>query len=185
MANLEVHHKQFRSRSGHDSEENLITLSRQSPKDLIRNPTCGCPDGFFVVAFWWLVCCTSEICCVLARGLRIVMSPPPVQTVTVVELGPRVPWLTMLETVARVICSKHLGKVVGALVLLAGLTFLIGCQGVSAAGSSSQKQSSTLSLLTSALDFGSVTAGSSKTLTVTATNSGPASVSVSLSLIHI
>ncbi len=26
MANLEVHHKQFRSRSGHDSEENLITL---------------------------------------------------------------------------------------------------------------------------------------------------------------
>jgi hypothetical protein len=85
----------------------------------------------------------------------------------------------MLETVARVICSKHLGKVVGALVLLAGLTFLIGCQGVSAAGSSSQKQSSTLSLLTSTLDFGSVTAGSSKTLTVTATNSGPASVSVS------
>ena len=26
MANLEVHHKQFRSGSGHDSEENLITL---------------------------------------------------------------------------------------------------------------------------------------------------------------
>jgi len=26
MSNLEVHHKQFRSRSGHDSEENLITL---------------------------------------------------------------------------------------------------------------------------------------------------------------
>ena len=26
MANLEVHHKHFRSRSGHDSEENLITL---------------------------------------------------------------------------------------------------------------------------------------------------------------
>jgi len=26
MANLEVHHKQFRSHSGHDSEENLITL---------------------------------------------------------------------------------------------------------------------------------------------------------------
>ena len=85
----------------------------------------------------------------------------------------------MLETVARVICFKHLGKVLGALVLLAGLTFLLGCQGVSAAGSSSQKQSSTLSLLTATLDFGSVTAGSSKTLTVTATNSGPVSVSVS------
>ncbi len=26
MARLEVHHKQFRSHSGHDSEENLITL---------------------------------------------------------------------------------------------------------------------------------------------------------------
>jgi 5-methylcytosine-specific restriction endonuclease McrA len=26
MSNLEVHHKQFRSRSGHDSEENLITF---------------------------------------------------------------------------------------------------------------------------------------------------------------
>lgn len=26
MTNLEVHHKHFRSHSGHDSEENLITL---------------------------------------------------------------------------------------------------------------------------------------------------------------
>jgi 5-methylcytosine-specific restriction endonuclease McrA len=26
MSNLEVHHKQFRSHSGHDSEANLITL---------------------------------------------------------------------------------------------------------------------------------------------------------------
>jgi ATP-dependent DNA helicase RecQ len=26
MSNLEVHHKQLRSHSGHDSEENLITL---------------------------------------------------------------------------------------------------------------------------------------------------------------
>jgi ATP-dependent DNA helicase RecQ len=26
MFNLEVHHKQFRGQSGHDSEENLITL---------------------------------------------------------------------------------------------------------------------------------------------------------------
>ena len=26
MANLEIHHKEFRSHSGHDSEENLITL---------------------------------------------------------------------------------------------------------------------------------------------------------------
>jgi 5-methylcytosine-specific restriction endonuclease McrA len=26
MTSLEIHHKQFRSHSGHDSEENLITL---------------------------------------------------------------------------------------------------------------------------------------------------------------
>jgi 5-methylcytosine-specific restriction endonuclease McrA len=26
MSNLEVHHKQFRSHAGHDSEENLITV---------------------------------------------------------------------------------------------------------------------------------------------------------------
>jgi 5-methylcytosine-specific restriction endonuclease McrA len=26
MSNLEVHHKEFRSQAGHDSEENLITL---------------------------------------------------------------------------------------------------------------------------------------------------------------
>ena len=26
MVNLEVHHKEFRSHSGHDSEQNLITL---------------------------------------------------------------------------------------------------------------------------------------------------------------
>jgi 5-methylcytosine-specific restriction endonuclease McrA len=29
MVNLEVHHKEFRSHSGHDSEENLITLCTQ------------------------------------------------------------------------------------------------------------------------------------------------------------
>jgi 5-methylcytosine-specific restriction endonuclease McrA len=29
MSNLEVHHKQFRSHSGNDSDENLITLCTQ------------------------------------------------------------------------------------------------------------------------------------------------------------
>jgi 5-methylcytosine-specific restriction endonuclease McrA len=32
MANLEVHHKQFRSQTGDDSEENLITLCDQCHK---------------------------------------------------------------------------------------------------------------------------------------------------------
>src|ERR1035437_9484999 len=85
----------------------------------------------------------------------------------------------MLKTAAIAICPKHLGKVAGGLLLLAALPFLVGCQGVSAAGSSGQQQSTTLSLLTATADFGSVAVGSSKTLTVTATNSGPASVTVS------
>src|ERR1051326_1429894 len=72
--------------------------------------------------------------------------------------------------------SKPLAKVAGAVLLLGGLLLLVGCQGVSAAG---QQQSSTLSLLTSTLEFGTVATGSSKTLTVTATDSGPASVTVS------
>jgi 5-methylcytosine-specific restriction endonuclease McrA len=29
MSNLEVYHKEFRSHSGHDSEENLVTLCTQ------------------------------------------------------------------------------------------------------------------------------------------------------------
>jgi 5-methylcytosine-specific restriction endonuclease McrA len=36
MSHLEVHHKQFRSHSGHDSEENLITLCTQCHTDLHR-----------------------------------------------------------------------------------------------------------------------------------------------------
>jgi len=88
-------------------------------------------------------------------------------------------WLMMVNTVARTICARRLGKAGGALLLLVSLSFLVGCQGVSAAGSSNQQQSSTLSLISTSLSFGSVAAGSSKTLTATATNSGPASVTIS------
>ncbi len=35
-SNLEVHHKQFRSHSGHDSEENLITLCRRCHAEVHR-----------------------------------------------------------------------------------------------------------------------------------------------------
>ena len=89
-------------------------------------------------------------------------------------------WLTMRENVASAIFEKHLSKAAGSLLLLASLTFLVGCQGLSAGGSG-QEQASTLSLslVTSTLDFGSVAAGSSKTLTITATNSGPDSVTIS------
>ena len=80
---------------------------------------------------------------------------------------------------SRKICSKNLGAVVGAMLVLAGLTVLVGCQGVSAGGNSStQQQTGSLSLGASTLDFGSVTAGSSKALTVTATNSETQSVTI-------
>ena len=36
MSNLEVHHKQFRSHSGDDSEENLITLCTRCHADIHR-----------------------------------------------------------------------------------------------------------------------------------------------------
>lgn len=36
MMNLEVHHKRFRSRSGHDSEENLITLCARCHSSIHR-----------------------------------------------------------------------------------------------------------------------------------------------------
>ena len=91
-----------------------------------------------------------------------------------------VPRLTMRETSARAICSKRLWKVAGASLLLALLTFLLGCQGFSSAKAATQSTlAGTLSLNSASLDFGSVTAGTSKTLTVTASNTGTASVTVS------
>jgi len=66
----------------------------------------------------------------------------------------------------------------GATVLvLASLSLLTGCQGVSS-GPSAQVPNGNLTLGTQTLDFGSVTAGNRKTLTVSVTNSGGASASV-------
>lgn len=67
-----------------------------------------------------------------------------------------------------------------SLFALVGMSLLTGCQGLSAGGSNQlQQQTTTLSLNVSTLQFGSVQAGTTKTLTFTASNSGPASVSVS------
>ena len=74
--------------------------------------------------------------------------------------------------------KQYLSRTSSALLLLAALACLAGCQGFSAAGSS-QPQSGSLTLGNASLDFGSVSAGGSKTLTVTATNSGNASVTIS------
>src|SRR5579859_1743703 len=68
-------------------------------------------------------------------------------------------------------------KTAGAMVVLAFLALFTGCQGVSAGGGGGQ--SSTLSLSAATLNYGSVAASSTKTLSVLATNSGPNSITVS------
>lgn len=77
----------------------------------------------------------------------------------------------MPKTVAR--CPKPVLKAAGLLLLLAGLTFLSGCQGVSAKGSDSpSQQSGSLAFSASKLDVGNVGVGSSGTASgsLTATN---------------
>jgi Protein of unknown function (DUF1573)/Abnormal spindle-like microcephaly-assoc'd, ASPM-SPD-2-Hydin len=69
-------------------------------------------------------------------------------------------------------------KIIGFLLFLPGLLALINCQGVSAGPAIQQQQSGALTISNAVLNFGSVTAGRSKTLTATATNSGTASVTI-------
>src|SRR5580704_8665535 len=78
---------------------------------------------------------------------------------------------------ANGISAPILVKVAGVLLLLAGLSFLAGCQGVST-GNSTQALG-TLSLPNPSLAFGNVSPGSTKTISVTATNTGTATVNVS------
>lgn len=74
---------------------------------------------------------------------------------------------------------------VGLVLIVLALVTLVGCQGLSAGGSSGssnpqpKQTSGNLSLNTSTLNFGNVVVGSSNTLTVTATNNGDASVTIS------
>lgn len=69
--------------------------------------------------------------------------------------------------------------VCNVLVVLLGLVTLVGCQGLSAGpATQSSSQSGDLTLSSSALDFGSVTVGASKKLTVTGTNKGTATVTI-------
>ena len=72
--------------------------------------------------------------------------------------------------------ARSLAKVAAALLLFAGLSFLAGCQGVSAGNSNPVL--GTLSLPNPSLAFGNVAPGSSKTVSVTATNTGTAAVNV-------
>lgn len=64
--------------------------------------------------------------------------------------------------------------------LLLGIASLTGCAGISAgAGSNQQQQPGSLSLGSAGVNFGSITAGTTKTLSLTATNLGSQSVTIS------
>jgi len=80
--------------------------------------------------------------------------------------------------VSRKISSQVLTKALFAIFAIAGLAVLTSCQGVSA-GSSTPPPVGQLSMGASALDFGNVMAGTTKTLSVTATNSGSKSLTIS------
>src|SRR5579885_1677623 len=68
-----------------------------------------------------------------------------------------------------------------AMFLLLAISFLAGCQGVSAGSRTSvtQQQPGNLSLSGNSVDFGSVIAGSTKTLSISVLNNGSQSVTVS------
>ena len=75
--------------------------------------------------------------------------------------------------------SKTIVRVTSRIFLLSILSFLAGCQGVSTGVGGSQPQPGSLSLPNGTLNFGTVTPGVSKTLTITAVNSGTAAVTIS------
>jgi hypothetical protein len=71
----------------------------------------------------------------------------------------------------------RVGKAASFVLVLSALAALVGCQGLSQSGPS--QQSGNLALGSASLDFGDVTPGTSKSLTVTATNSGNKAVNIS------
>ncbi len=84
----------------------------------------------------------------------------------------------MSRRVPKVCAAKSSFVVVG--LLLAAMTIMVGCQGFSSSKPAGQQALvGGLVLSSSSVDFGSVVAGTSKTVTVTASNTSAASVSVS------
>ena len=83
--------------------------------------------------------------------------------------------LRLLEK-RQIASAEFCSKIITPLLVL-GALWMTGCQGVST-GSSNQTQSGTISLTNPSLTFGSVTAGSSKTVSTTAKNSGSAAVTI-------
>jgi len=74
--------------------------------------------------------------------------------------------------------TTYLVNALAAIPILLALGSLVGCQGASAGGGSSNPAGS-LSLANASLNFGNVTPGSTKTLTMSATNAGSASITIS------
>ena len=74
--------------------------------------------------------------------------------------------------------SRSPGNVAGVFAAIACLALLVGCQGFSSS-TPVQPSSGSLSFETLALSFGSVAAGTSKTLNIAATNTGNAAITIS------
>ena len=102
------------------------------------------------------------------------MSRPPVNRQSWNQ-GITLPWLPILNTALPKIGLNHLRKEVGTLLVLASLTFLVGCQGVSSQQPSTVGQ---LSVAPATLGIGSVVVGTSGTGSGSLSASG-ASVTVS------
>jgi hypothetical protein len=83
----------------------------------------------------------------------------------------------MIDT-ARKLRSKHVEKVLGALLLLTGLAVMSGCQGLSAGGTGIQNPG-TLGSNLSSISFGDVTVGKTQTISGTVTNKGSSSITLS------
>jgi uncharacterized protein DUF1573/centrosomal CEP192-like protein/HYDIN/CFA65/VesB family protein/ASPM-SPD-2-Hydin domain-containing protein len=84
-------------------------------------------------------------------------------------------FLMMPKAPANANSAPALAKVAGAILLLASLGLLAGCQGVSAV----EAALGILSLPNPSVAFGNVAPGNTKTMTVTATNTGTAAINVS------
>jgi hypothetical protein len=83
----------------------------------------------------------------------------------------------MRKNPPRKLTVAQIGKAASIVLMLLALAALTGCQGFSQSGSG--QQSGNLVIGSLSLDFGDVTPGSSKNLTVTATNSGNKAVNIS------
>ena len=83
----------------------------------------------------------------------------------------------MRKNPKRKLTVAQIGKAASIVLMLSALAALTGCQGFSQSGSG--QQSGNLVIGSASLDFGDVTPGASKNLTVTATNSGNTAVNIS------